>query len=72
MYCVAGGATAIMRNVWGIGITGPDGKKNRDDDRHHAVDAAVIACCDSSIVKNVALVNEGHARADVRQRLFSD
>ena len=72
VFCVAGGATALMRNVWGIGITGPDGKKNRDDDRHHAVDAAVIACCDSSIVKKVVLVNEGHARADVRQRLFRD
>lgn len=72
VFCVAGGATALMRSVWDIGITGPDGKKNRDDDRHHAVDAAVIACCTPGIVKNVALVNEGHARADVRQRLFSD
>lgn len=72
VFCVAGGATALMRSVWNIGITGPDGKKNRDDDRHHAVDAAVIACCTPGIVKNVALVNEGHARADVRQRLFRD
>lgn len=72
VFCVAGGATALMRGVWGIGITGPDGKKNRADDRHHAVDAAVIACCTSDIVKNVALVNEGHARADVRQQLFRD
>lgn len=70
--CVAGGATALMRSVWGIGITGPDGKKNRDDDRHHAVDAAVIACCTPGIVKNVALVNEGHVRAGARQRLLSD
>lgn len=72
VFCVAGGATALMRGVWGIGITGPDGKKNRDDDRHHAVDAAVIACCTADIVKNVALVNEGHARAAARQRLLSD
>ena len=70
--CVAGGATALMRGVWGVGITGPDGKKNRDDDRHHAVDAAVIACCTPGIVKSVALVNEGHVRADARQRLFRD
>lgn len=72
VFCVAGGATALMRGVWGIGITGPDGRKNRDDDRHHAVDAAVIACCTPGIVKNVALVNEGHARAEERQRLFRD
>lgn len=72
VFCVAGGATALMRSVWGIGITGPDGKKNRDDDRHHAVDAAVIACCTPGIVKNVALVNEGHVRAGARQRLLSD
>lgn len=72
VFCIAGGATALMRGVWGIGITGPDGRKNRDDDRHHAVDAAVIACCTPGIVKNVALVNEGHARAEERQRLFRD
>lgn len=72
VFCVAGGATALMRGVWGVGITGPDGKKNRDDDRHHAVDAAVIACCTPGIVKSVALVNEGHVRADARQRLFRD
>lgn len=72
VFCVAGGATALMRGVWGIGVTGPDGKKNRDDDRHHAVDAAVIACCTPGIVKNVALVNEGHVRAEARRRLLSD
>lgn len=72
VFCVAGGATALMRGVWGVGITGPDGRKNRDDDRHHAVDAAVIACCTPGIVKNVALVNEGHASAEARLRLFRD
>lgn len=72
VFCVAGGATALMRGVWGVGITGPDGRKNRDDDRHHAVDAAVIACCTPGIVKNVALVNEGHAGAEARLRLFRD
>lgn len=72
VFCVDGGATALMRGVWGVGITGPDGRKNRDDDRHHAVDAAVIACCTPGIVKNVALVNEGHASAEARLRLFRD
>lgn len=72
VFCAAGGATALMRVVWGVGITGPDGRKNRDDDRHHAVDAAVIACCTPGIVKNVALVNEGHASAEARLRLFRD
>lgn len=72
VFCVAGGATALMRGVWGVGITGPDGRKNRDDDRHHAIDAAVIACCTPGIVKNVALVNEGHAGAEARLRLFRD
>lgn len=50
---VSGGATASLRHVWGLNF-GPDNKKNRSDDRHHAVDAAVIAACSASTIKKVA------------------
>lgn len=51
VFCVAGAATSLMRRIWGIGIVDEKGKKDRSDDRHHAVDAAVIAGCDQRIVK---------------------
>lgn len=50
---VSGGATGNLRWVWGLNF-GDDGKKDRTDDRHHAVDAAVIAACSESTVKTVA------------------
>ena len=50
---VAGGATGNLRWVWGLNF-GDNGKKDREDDRHHAVDAAIIAACSESAVKKVA------------------
>lgn len=39
-----GGMTAELRRRWGLNsILSDDGEKNRQDHRHHAVDAAVIA-----------------------------
>lgn len=61
VFCVSGAATALMRGIWRIGILDDDGKKNREDDRHHAVDAAAIAACTPSIVKSIALISEEHA-----------
>lgn len=40
-----GTLTATLRRMWGLnGILGVTGEKNRDDHRHHAVDAVVVAC----------------------------
>ncbi len=50
---VAGGATGNLRWVWGLNF-GEHGSKDRSDDRHHAVDAAIIAACSDSTVKKVA------------------
>ena len=50
---VAGGATGNLRWVWGLNF-GDNGKKDREDDRHHAVDAAIIAACSESTVRKVA------------------
>ncbi len=52
---VAGGATGNLRWVWGLNF-GKDGDKDRADDRHHAVDAAIIAACSDATVKKVAEV----------------
>ena len=69
VFCVAGAATSLMRRIWGIGIVDEKGKKDRSDDRHHAVDAAVIACCDQRIVKGIARVNSGRSNIKERERL---
>lgn len=50
---VAGGATGNLRWVWGLNF-GQGNTKDRDDDRHHAVDAAIIAACSESTIKKVA------------------
>ena len=52
VFAVAGGATALLRNAWGI-------KKIReDDDLHHAIDAAIIASCTPSLVQQIARASE--------------
>lgn len=50
---IAGGVTGTLRHFWGLNPKGSN-KKNRKDDRHHAVDAAVIAACSAKAVKRVA------------------
>ncbi len=53
VYAVAGGATANLRHAWHLNY-GEGDTKDRSDDRHHAVDAAVIAACNASAVKRLA------------------
>ncbi|MBE1236359.1 hypothetical protein IHV25_01655 [Phaeovibrio sulfidiphilus] len=44
---VRGQMTALMRRLWELNdLLSDDGQKNRDDHRHHAVDALVVACLD--------------------------
>lgn len=52
-----GAHTAKLREHWQLhGLLRNDGLdlKNRDDHRHHALDAAVIACCDHRILQKLA------------------
>lgn len=44
---VAGQLTAYLRNCWGLN------KVREENDRHHALDATVIACCTIKIVQKV-------------------
>jgi CRISPR-associated endonuclease Csn1 len=51
-----GGITAQLRRLWNVDmILGVDenGKKNRDDLRHHAVDAAVCVCTTPKLIKRI-------------------
>ncbi len=52
---IPGRMTAILRGKFGLNdILGVGGVKNRDDHRHHAVDACVIAVTDQSLLQRFA------------------
>ena len=73
VYAVAGGATATLRHAWGLNF-GEGNTKDREDDRHHAVDAAVIAACSAGMVKRLAEVSSQKHRVPRAERaaLFAD
>lgn len=48
---MTGGITALVRKAWGMNRILGDGEKNRDDHRHHAVDAIAIAMTGPALVK---------------------
>ncbi len=49
-----GVTTAWLRHQWGLNsLIGETDKKERTDHRHHAIDAAVVACVDRSLYKKI-------------------
>ncbi|MEJ5259700.1 MAG: type II CRISPR RNA-guided endonuclease Cas9 [Anaerohalosphaeraceae bacterium] len=51
-----GGITAELRNLWGLNAVlrdGGAGPKNREDLRHHAVDAAVVALTKPALIQKI-------------------
>ena len=67
VIAVAGGATGNLRWVWGLNF-GDGNVKDRTDDRHHAVDAAIIAACSESTVKKIAEASSKGREAFKKQR----
>lgn len=59
---VSGGATGSLRHVWGLNF-GDGNTKDRSDNRHHAVDACVIAACSEATVQAVAKARKLGAEA---------
>jgi CRISPR-associated endonuclease Csn1 len=52
---IPGRMTAMLRRKFGLNdVLGPDGEKNRNDHRHHAVDACVIAVTDQGLLQRFA------------------
>ena len=51
----SGGLTAWLRRGWGLdAVLSDDDGKNRDDHRHHAIDANVVACADQAAIKRLS------------------
>ncbi|MEM8875153.1 MAG: type II CRISPR RNA-guided endonuclease Cas9 [Planctomycetota bacterium] len=52
-----GGLTAQLRRLWELnGILGDGNSKQRDDHRHHAIDAAIVAAADTRITQEMMRV----------------
>lgn len=70
VWVVPGRLTEMLRRHWGLNSLLSDGKaavkaKNRTDHRHHAIDAAVIAATDRSLIQRIsraAGMDEAEAR----------
>lgn len=61
-----GRMTEMLRRIWGLNEilydhnhTDPQKPKNRLDHRHHAIDAAVIACTSRSLIQRLARASAG-------------
>ena len=69
---IPGQMTALLRGKFGLnGVLGPDGEKNRNDHRHHAVDACVIGVTDQGLMQRFANAS-AQAREDGLTRLVDD
>lgn len=70
VFVTSGGLTAHLRREWHLGgILSESGEKTRDDLRHHAVDALVVALTDSRAVQ---LLQQAAERAsEVGRRMFA-
>jgi CRISPR-associated endonuclease Csn1 len=71
VHVSAGRITAYLRDEWGLNAILADGgdEKNRDDHRHHAVDAVVIALTDAKMVS--MLSRSAEVAAEMGRRLFA-
>lgn len=62
-----GQATSNLRHKWGLNqILNDDNEKTREDHRHHAIDALVMACTKVSYVQELSKWNRYNRRYDVK------
>lgn len=56
VWSIPGQMTALLRDKWGLNdlLGEDDGRKDRTDHRHHAIDAFVIGCSDRGTFKKLA------------------
>ncbi|WP_366103915.1 type II CRISPR RNA-guided endonuclease Cas9 [Ottowia sp.] len=69
---IPGQMTALLRGKFGLNrVLGPDDEKNRNDHRHHAVDACVIGVTDQGLMQRFARANAA-AREEGLTRLVEN
>ncbi len=71
IWVSSGKLTGMLRGKWGLNpLLSGDTRKNREDHRHHALDAAVIGICSRSLIQRVATA-ASHAEENGEQRLLA-
>lgn len=73
VYISNGQATSILRRFWGLNhILNPDGtnEKSRDDHRHHAIDALVIANTTTSFIQKLCTESKFDENGKIRIKDF--
>ena len=72
VWVVNGALTALLRGKWGLNsILGDDNRKNRNDHRHHAIDAAAIGCISRSLLNELSR-RAGQAEDRQEARIVAD
>jgi len=70
VWVSSGKLTGMLRGKWGLSaLLSDDGRKNRNDHRHHALDAAVIGICSRSLIQRMAIA-AGRAEEHGENRLL--
>lgn len=64
-HVIPGRLTAMLRGKWGLNrYLGDTGEKNREDHRHHSIDAFVVACTTSSMLQKISSASENPKRRE--------
>ena len=75
IWTIKGGQTAVLRANWGLNKLLSSSKsnwhKNREDHRHHSIDALVIALTDRSMIKRISDLNRKNLPLDIEVPPFS-
>lgn len=58
VWVATGRLTSMLRGKWDLADALGGGGKNRNDHRHHAIDAAVVGACDRRIIQHLSHVAE--------------
>ena len=69
VWVVPGRMTAKLRRRWGFYLSN-DNYKNRDDHRHHALDAAVIGLIDRALVQQLQAWSRKYGASEINKHLL--
>jgi CRISPR-associated endonuclease Csn1 len=68
VWVLTGRMTALLRQRWALNL-GDHNRKDRNDHRHHAIDAAVIGVIDRGMVKNLQDLARRHGQEAITRFL---
>jgi CRISPR-associated endonuclease Csn1 len=70
VWSIPGRMTALLRKRWGLNtLLSETGDKNRSDQRHHVIDAAVVAVTDRSLLQRISTLSARGAEQEVHRFL---